>query len=116
MWIALFMLLGFAALAAGGLWLLGRLRVELTALRAEGGPVAQAIEASEQIEEAARKIAAAEHELDLFVTNPQLLTTIGQEKFIQGVDARQRALHLVAEARGLCAAELAQPHDASRAL
>ena len=37
MWIALLMLLGFAALAAGGLWLLGRLRVELAALRAESG-------------------------------------------------------------------------------
>ena len=37
MWIALLMLLGFAALAAGGLWLLGKLRVELAALRAESG-------------------------------------------------------------------------------
>jgi hypothetical protein len=64
----------------------------LAALQAEGGPLAQAIEASGQIEEAARRVAAAEHELDLFVTNPQLLTTIGQEKFMQGVDARQRAL------------------------
>ena len=37
MWIVLVMLLGFAALGAGGLWLLGRLRVELAALRAEAG-------------------------------------------------------------------------------
>ena len=37
MWIALLMLLGFAALATGGLWLLGKLRVELAALRAESG-------------------------------------------------------------------------------
>ena len=37
MWIALFMLLGFGALAAGGLWLLGKLRVELAALRSEAG-------------------------------------------------------------------------------
>ena len=37
MWIALIVLLGFAALAAGGLWLLGRLRVELAALRTEAG-------------------------------------------------------------------------------
>ena len=37
MWIALIVLLGFAALAAGGLWLLGRLRVELAGLRAEAG-------------------------------------------------------------------------------
>jgi site-specific DNA recombinase len=64
----------------------------VAALQAEGGPLAQAIEASDKIEEAARRAAAAEHELDLFVTNPQLLTTIGQEKFMQGVDARQRAL------------------------
>jgi Recombinase zinc beta ribbon domain/Recombinase len=64
----------------------------LAALEAEGGPLAQAIEAWEKIEEAVRKLAAAEHELDLFVTNPQLLSTIGQEKFMQGVDARQRAL------------------------
>jgi len=64
----------------------------LTALQAQGGPLAQAVKASEKIEEAARNVAAAEHELDLFVTNPQLLTTIGQEKFMHGVDARQRAL------------------------
>jgi DNA recombination protein RmuC len=37
MWIALLILLGFAALAAGGLWLLGKLRVELGALRADSG-------------------------------------------------------------------------------
>jgi hypothetical protein len=64
----------------------------LGALAAEGGPLAQAVEASEKTEEAARRVAAAEHELDLFVTNPQLLTTIGQDKFMQGVEARQRAL------------------------
>src|SRR5215216_605421 len=64
----------------------------LAALEAEGGPLAQAVEASEKTEEAARRVEAAEHELDLFVTNPQLLTTIGQDKFMQGVDTRQRAL------------------------
>jgi DNA recombination protein RmuC len=37
MWIALVIVLGFGALAAGGLWLLGKLRVELAALRAEAG-------------------------------------------------------------------------------
>ena len=37
MWIAVLILLGFAALAAGGLWLLGKLRVELAALRTEAG-------------------------------------------------------------------------------
>ena len=64
----------------------------LAALAAEGGPLAQAVEASEKTEEAARQVETAEHELDFFVTNPQLLTTIGQDKFMQGVDARQRAL------------------------
>lgn len=64
----------------------------VAALAAEGGPLAQAVQASEKTEEAARTVEAAEHELDLFVTNPQLLTTIGQDKFMQGVDARQRAL------------------------
>jgi site-specific DNA recombinase len=64
----------------------------LAALTSEGGPLAQAVEASEKTDEAARTVAAAEHELDLFVTNPQLLSTIGQDKFMQGVDARQRAL------------------------
>ena len=44
------------------------------------------------LEEAARRLEAAEHELDLFVTNPQLLTLLGQAKFLQGVEARQRAL------------------------
>jgi DNA recombination protein RmuC len=37
MWIALLMLLGFAALAAGGLWLLARLRVELATLGVQAG-------------------------------------------------------------------------------
>src|SRR5215218_8659818 len=64
----------------------------LAALAADGGPLAQAVEASEKTEQAARSVAAAEHELDLFVTNPQLLTAIGQDKFMQGVEARQRAL------------------------
>jgi site-specific DNA recombinase len=64
----------------------------LAALEAEGGPLAQAVESSEQIEQAARNLTAAEHELDLFITNPLLLTTIGQDKFMHGVEARQRAL------------------------
>ena len=64
----------------------------LDALKADGGPLATAVEASEHIEEAARQVAAAEHELDLFVTNPQLLTVLGQETFVHGVEARQRAL------------------------
>jgi hypothetical protein len=64
----------------------------LAALREEGGLLARAVDASEALEEAARAVADAEHELDLFVTNPKLLTTIGEEKFLVGVEARQRAL------------------------
>jgi site-specific DNA recombinase len=64
----------------------------LAALRADGGPLAQAVEASGQIEEAARQVAAAEHELDLFVTNPNLLSVLGEQRFLQGAQARQQAL------------------------
>lgn len=42
----------------------------LRALEAENGVLAQAVEASEKIENATRAVAEAEHELDLFVTNP----------------------------------------------
>jgi site-specific DNA recombinase len=64
----------------------------LAALRAEDGLLAQAVEASEHIDEAARRVGEAEHELDLFITNPQLLTVIGEETFLHGAQARQRAL------------------------
>jgi DNA invertase Pin-like site-specific DNA recombinase len=62
------------------------------ALRWEGGLLAQAVDASEALEDAARAVAEAEHELDLFITNPKLLTTIGEERFLEGVAARQSAL------------------------
>ena len=64
----------------------------LHALQAEGGLLAHAVERSEALEDAARAVADADHELDLFVTNPKLLTLIGEAKFLDGVDARQRAL------------------------
>jgi hypothetical protein len=64
----------------------------LAALSAEGGLLAQAVEASEAVDEAARTVADAEHELDLFVNNPTLLTVLGEEKFVEGVEVRQRAL------------------------
>jgi hypothetical protein len=64
----------------------------LDALHEEGGLLAQAVDASEAIEAAARAVAEAEHELDLFVTNPKLLTLLGEEKFVEGVETRQRAL------------------------
>jgi site-specific DNA recombinase len=69
----------------------------LNALRAEDGLLAQAVAASEQIEKAARAVTEAEHELDLFVTNPKLLSLLGEQKFLEGVAARQQALD---EARG----------------
>src|SRR5262249_16752704 len=64
----------------------------LLALHAEGGFVAQAIAASEAVEAANRAVAEAEHELDLFVNNPKLLTLLGEQKFVEGVETRQRAL------------------------
>jgi len=62
------------------------------ALQADDGLLAQAVAASEQIEDAARSVAEAEHELDLFVNNPKLLTLLGEKKFLEGVEARQQAL------------------------
>jgi DNA invertase Pin-like site-specific DNA recombinase len=64
----------------------------LEALEVEGGLLAQAVAASEAIEAAARAAEEAEHELDLFVNNPKLLTILGEEKFLDGVEARQQAL------------------------
>jgi hypothetical protein len=64
----------------------------LAALREEGGLLAQAALASEQIEEASRRVADAEHELDVFVGNPTLLSLLGEAKFVEGVAVRQRAL------------------------
>jgi hypothetical protein len=64
----------------------------LDALRKETGLLAQPVDASAALDEAARAVAEAEHELDLFVTNPKLLTTIGEERFLVGVEARQRVL------------------------
>ena len=59
MWIALLILLGFAALAAGGLWLLGKLRVELAALRVESGK-----QLSERNAEVDRRLEAMTSTLD----------------------------------------------------
>jgi hypothetical protein len=38
------------------------------------------VEASERVEAAAREVADAGHELDLFVNNPRLLSVLGEEK------------------------------------
>jgi site-specific DNA recombinase len=68
----------------------------LEALQQEDGLLAQAVDASHALEEATRALADAEHELDLFVKNPKLLTTIGETLFVEGVEARQ---HVIDEAR-----------------
>jgi Recombinase/Recombinase zinc beta ribbon domain len=64
----------------------------LAALAEEDGLLAQAVDASQALEAASRAVADAEHELDLFIANPKLLTLIGEQKFLEGVEARQRAL------------------------
>ena len=64
----------------------------LAALSGEGGPIAEARVASEALEQATQSVTEAEHELDLFVTNPKLLSTLGEERFVDGVEARQQAL------------------------
>jgi site-specific DNA recombinase len=79
----------------------------LAALSADGGPLAQAVAASERLDEVQRLVTDAEHELDLFVINPRLLTTLGEQRFLEGVDARQVALD---EARASLA-HLRQQHD-----
>jgi DNA invertase Pin-like site-specific DNA recombinase len=63
-----------------------------SALEEEGGVFAQAVDASERVDEAARAVEDAEHELDLYLTNPKLLTLLGEAKFLQGAEARQHAL------------------------
>jgi hypothetical protein len=64
----------------------------LLALQADGGPLAHAVRASERLDEAAREAEAVEHELDQFITNPKLLTLLGEARFLHGVEARQREL------------------------
>jgi DNA invertase Pin-like site-specific DNA recombinase len=63
----------------------------LRALQAEGGVLAQAVEASGQLEEAQRQLEAAEHELTLYLET-DLIGRIGQDAFLHGVDARQERI------------------------
>jgi site-specific DNA recombinase len=75
----------------------------LAALRSDGGPIATAVQASQEIEQAAQAVSEAEHELDLFIGNPKLFSLLGEQKFLEGVEVRQRALdearHRLAELR-----------------
>jgi DNA invertase Pin-like site-specific DNA recombinase len=63
----------------------------VNALQSEHGLLARAVAASEAIEASIRTVEEAEHELDLFVNNPKLLTLLGERKFFEGVETRQRA-------------------------
>jgi site-specific DNA recombinase len=64
----------------------------LGALRSEGGPLAEARAADAELETAAQAVGEAEHELDQFLANPKLLTILGEAKFTEAVEVRQRAL------------------------
>ena len=75
----------------------------LEALRAEGGPIATAVAASQEIEQAAQAVSEAEHELDLFIGNPKLLSLLGEQKFLEGVEVRQRELDEARTATGRAA-------------
>ena len=60
-------------------------------LRSDGGPVAEAVRGRRD-RRAAAAVTAAEHELDLFVNNPTLLSVLGEAKFVEGVEVRQAEL------------------------
>jgi DNA invertase Pin-like site-specific DNA recombinase len=60
----------------------------LLALGDEHGLFAEAVQASNQIDDAQRELEAAEHELVLYLET-DLVSTIGQSAFRQGVKARQ---------------------------
>jgi hypothetical protein len=79
----------------------------LAALHAEGGLIAEARAANQQLEQASRAVEAAEHELDLFVLDPKLLSVLGERKFREGVEVRQHALddarHALTQARSQAA-------------
>jgi DNA invertase Pin-like site-specific DNA recombinase len=64
----------------------------LLAFNQEDGLLARAVDASAALDEALRRVAEAEHELDLFITNPKLMTILGEAKFLEGVDVRQASL------------------------
>jgi DNA invertase Pin-like site-specific DNA recombinase len=64
----------------------------LDALHQQKGFVAEARQAGEQLAQAERTVAEAEHELDLFLSNPKLLTMLGQERVLEGVELRQQAV------------------------
>ena len=64
-------------------------RQVLDALNADGGPLAQAAEASAQLQEASRAVQETEHELTLYLQT-DLISVVGEKTFRQGMEARQR--------------------------
>ncbi|HLK16994.1 MAG TPA: zinc ribbon domain-containing protein, partial [Fimbriimonadaceae bacterium] len=64
----------------------------LAAIADDGGPIARAVQASEHLDEATRTVTEAEHELDLYINNPKLLTLLGEQRFLEGAETRQQAL------------------------
>jgi hypothetical protein len=68
----------------------------LEALRADGGPVAEARAASGRLEEAQRALEAAEHELELYLAS-NLLSVVGEDRFLAGVESRQQAIDAARE-------------------
>jgi DNA invertase Pin-like site-specific DNA recombinase len=61
------------------------------ALTEEGGLLAEAMEASAEIEAAQRAVDEAEHELDLYI-EADLVSVVGRDTFTRGVEARQQRL------------------------
>jgi site-specific DNA recombinase len=64
----------------------------LHVLSLESGFVAEAIAASVELEQARREVEQAEHELDLYLAEPLLLSTLGRERFLEGAQSRRQAL------------------------
>jgi site-specific DNA recombinase len=64
----------------------------LALLSGQSGLIADAVAASTEVEDARRRVEAAAHELDLYLAEPLLLTTLGQTKFLEGAQARRDAL------------------------
>jgi site-specific DNA recombinase len=64
----------------------------LSLLQGESGLAAEAVLASKELEQARRRVEEAEHELDLWVNEPLLLSTLGKEKYLEGAQARRLAL------------------------
>jgi site-specific DNA recombinase len=83
----------------------------LKALRSEGGPLAEARAADAELAAAAQAVTEAEHELDQFLANPKLLTILGEAKFTEAVEVRQRALGQARQRLAEVRSQAAIAHD-----